>query len=485
MVPMLTPEPTKDPTPSSLPRFEPARCQFVNSYLHDAECGYLLVPEDRTSSDSSIVRLHVAIFRSDHPNSEPDPAIYLAGGGGANLLDSAGYYLKNGGYEILQNRDYIMYNQRGAQYNNPSLECPGFNKFAGNLAGMELSSEEYHARKLEFLLDCRDDLRARGIDLDHYNTAVNAADLNDLRIALGYEHLNLYGTSYGTRLALTYMREHPEHVRSVIIDSVFPPQVDYFSENPVNAFRAFQKLFESCAADERCRDLYPNLELVFYNVVDQLDDTPAQIPWNDGPIVFNGGVFAEAIYMMLYAADIASAPKAISDAAAGDFSVLEPYILGAMEVTFSSINWGAYYSIFCSEEALVDSLDHAIALSTDLPARIADHFVWTGPSSASYSFSLCKSWGVRAADQIESKPVVSSIPTLMFAGQFDPITPIYWARLAAQTLSNSFFYELPGLGHGVMRSNPCALDIGLQFMADPTVEPDASCIAGLTGPEFD
>jgi pimeloyl-ACP methyl ester carboxylesterase len=189
---------TATPTHSPLPRFEPASCQFVNAYLYDVECGYLVVLEDRNQPDGPTVRLHVAIFKSTHPDPEPDPVIYLAGGGGVNHLDSCGYYLNHGGYEILKTRDYIMYNQRGAHYNQPSLHCPDYNVFLSKLAGQHLNSEEYHAEKLEFLLDCRDDLVARGINLEMYNSAVNAADLNDLRLVLVYDQVNLYGTSYGT-----------------------------------------------------------------------------------------------------------------------------------------------------------------------------------------------------------------------------------------------------------------------------------------------
>jgi len=408
-------------TPHPLPAFEPSTCQFINAFRLNAECGYLIVPEDRAQPDGPTVRLHVAIF-------------YLAGGGGVNHLDSSGYYLNNGGYEILETRDYVMYNQRGAHYNQPSLSCPNYSDFLGDLAGQNLNNKVYHARKLEFLFDCRDKLLDRGININMYNSAVNAADLNDLRIALEYDQVNLYGTSYGTRLALTIMRDYPESVRSVIIDSVFPPPVNYFSEYGTNAYLAFTKLFISCAED-------------------------GSLTWIDDTIFFNGGVFSEAIYLMLYTAEIGHAPKAIYEASKGNFSDIEPFVLGALDITTASINWGAYYSIHCSEEALLDSFDH--------------------------NFALCESWGVEAADQIESEPIYSDIPALVLTGNFDPITPPEWAQIAANTLSASFLYEFPTLGHGVMRSNKCAQEIGLQFIQTPIIEPDASCMEDLPALEFE
>jgi pimeloyl-ACP methyl ester carboxylesterase len=201
-------------------------------------------------------------------------------------------------------------------------------------------------------------------------------------------------------------------------------------------------------------------------------------------VEFNGGLFSEAIYLMLYTAEIGSAPKAIFEASRGEFSLLEPYILGALDITTSHISWGTYYSIHCSEEALLDNLDHAISLSSDLPPQIVDHYILTGPSSAVFNFSLCTSWSLEPADLIEREPVVSHIPILVLTGQFDPITPPAWAKLATETLYNSFFYEFPGLGHGVMRANQCALEIGLQFIKDPLNEPEASCIKELAKPDF-
>jgi len=472
-------------TPHPLPAFEPSTCQFINAFRLNAECGYLIVPEDRAQPDGPTVRLHVAIFRSTSSNPEPDPVIYLAGGGGVNHLDSSGYYLNNGGYEILETRDYVMYNQRGAHYNQPSLSCPNYSDFLGDLAGQNLNNKVYHARKLEFLFDCRDKLLDRGININMYNSAVNAADLNDLRIALEYDQVNLYGTSYGTRLALTIMRDYPESVRSVIIDSVFPPPVNYFSEYGTNAYLAFTKLFISCAEDGPCNNTYPNLETVFYQVIDKLNNDPTSLTWIDDTIFFNGGVFSEAIYLMLYTAEIGHAPKAIYEASKGNFSDIEPFVLGALDITTASINWGAYYSIHCSEEALLDSFDHAIELSADLPQQINDYYLNTGPSAAVFNFALCESWGVEAADQIESEPIYSDIPALVLTGNFDPITPPEWAQIAANTLSASFLYEFPTLGHGVMRSNKCAQEIGLQFIQTPIIEPDASCMEDLPALEFE
>ena len=122
----------------------------------------------------------------------------------------------------------------------------------------------------------------------------------------------------------------------------------------------------------------------------------------------------------------------------------------------------------------------ASARASDLPPQLLA-FDFYAPS---FVFGLCESWESGVAAAIEDQPVVSDIPALVLAGQYDPVTPPDWSRLAAETLSNSFFYELRGIGHGAIRSNACALEIGLQFLDDPTTEPDTSCIDALSSPAF-
>jgi pimeloyl-ACP methyl ester carboxylesterase len=137
-----------------------------------------------------------------------------------------------------------------------------------------------------------------------------------------------------------------------------------------------------------------------------------------------------------------------------------------------------HYSVNCHEDVPFESYEEMRALAVDLPRQIRDHYV------KPFIFELCESWASGVADPVENDAVVSDVPALVLSGQYDPITPPVWGRLAAETLKSSFFYEFPGVGHGVMRSNGCALSLGLQFLDDPTTEPDASCIDDLSDPVF-
>lgn len=474
------PEPTtaKPEVPAYEPVFESADCWTQVPASYATRCGYLIVPEDRSRPGGAQVRLPVAIFASRSPNPAPDPVFHLVGGPGGNLLDTANFYLKAGGDHFLVARDYILFNQRGTHYSTPSLECSGQSDFRRELAKQELTQEERDAQELEYLMTCRDALLEQGIVLEAYDSATIAADVDDLRAALGYEQVNLYGISYGTRLALTIMRDHPGGVRSVILDSVYPPQVALDSEVAASAHRAFTVLFEDCAADPLCSARYPDLETEFYQTADRLNEKPQTVQLQgDQPVYVDGDIFLDALFGTMYRTDaIPWVPLMIHEASRGNFEPMQ-YPLAAM-LDREGISWGMHHTLQCREEVVFESYEGSLALAEDLPSQLADHFAST------YAFDLCAAWQVAGADPVENEPIASDIPTLVLSGQYDPVTPPAWGRLAADTLSRSFFYEFPGVGHGVMRSNECGLGIGLEFLDDPTTEPDASCLGELAPPDF-
>jgi pimeloyl-ACP methyl ester carboxylesterase len=463
-----------------VPRFEPSGCYFdYTPGTHHVECGYLVVPEDRSQPDGPTVKLHVAIFKTKGGKAEPDPVIYVAGGGGGNHLDNYRLYLEKGGTQILRNRDYVMYNQRGTRYNHPELGCPGFADLMRRQANQGLPQEERVAQAVAFFADCYAGLLAEGINPLPYGSDDNAADLNDLRLALGYDQVNLYGTSYGTRVILGVLRDYPEGVRSAIIDSVYPPQVSLYVEYPHNAQRAFETIFDDCAADPDCRAQYPDLRETFYRLAAELNADPVYV----GSLWVNGSDFMGAIYSALYEASaIPKIPKWIEQASHGDHSGLLWFYQRSLinDNADRFIAHGVHYTLLCQEEAPFSDPAQALALASELQPVVQEAMGWPDPDLA-----ICKAWQVGAADPIENEAVRSEVPTLIFAGRYDPITPPVWGRLAAETLDHSYFFEFPHVGHGIMRADKCGLEIGLQFLADPWVEPDSTCLDALPPPEFE
>ena len=475
----LPPTPTPQPTPTPRPTlYEPASCQFPEPPGYEIECGTLTVPEDRSRPEGRQIRLHTAIVKSRSANPAPDPVVHLVGGPGGSLLDDVVPYLRRGGDEILKKRDYVLFNQRGTHYAEPFLACPGRTELQRELAGEGLSLEERNRREAEFLLACQDDLLARGIQLAAYNSAENAADVNDLRLALGYEQVNLYGISYGSRLALTVMRDHPQGIRSAILDAVLPPQANLNEEITPNVHRALTAVFEDCAADPRCGQAYPDLEATFYQTIDDLKAEPGSIKIDSEKVVVDDEVFLDAIYMALHPASaLPDIPRAIDAASRGSFEPLK-WAIESLASYSENVATGVYYSTVCRDEVGFDSNEHALEVVARYPPQWAEYY-----DLASF-FATCEAWGAGEADPVENEPVVSDIPALIFAGHFDPITTPEWCQRAAETLSNSYYYEFPNMAHGVMRSDECALGIGLDFLDDPWTEPDASCLEKLTSPDF-
>ncbi|MCJ7659788.1 MAG: alpha/beta hydrolase, partial [Anaerolineales bacterium] len=214
------------------PIFEGAPCPFEipagQVEGETVECGYLVVPENRNDPKTKNIRLSVAIFRHPDGATYDDPIIFLEGGPGASPLEFIRF-----SFDIIYpplfatGRDIIFFDQRGVGNSEPALDCPevvaqSLELMDFELDGQNLSKEDIYALNLESMLACGDRINQEA-DLTAYNTVANAADVNDLRLALGYEKVNLWSISYGTRLALGVMRDFPEGVRSAVLDSVYPP----------------------------------------------------------------------------------------------------------------------------------------------------------------------------------------------------------------------------------------------------------------------
>jgi pimeloyl-ACP methyl ester carboxylesterase len=328
-----------------------------------------------------------------------------------------------------------------------------------------------------------------------YNSAANAADLADLRRTLGYEQINLLGISYGTRLALTTMRDQPQHIRSVVLDSAYPPDVNLFAEQSANTVRAFDALFAGCAADAECNAAYPNLRSEFYALVERLNADPISVPVGDygigggGTVTFSGHDLTGLIFLAMYDTRlIPMLPQIIYELTRNDSELLASLVMLTFQGYHSASAWesfadgfseGMYYSVQCHEE-MPFSNDAEVAAAIENSPVLRDYFI----EGFEMDRTMCRIWRVHEASASENEPVQSDIPTLVLAGQYDPITPPAWGQHAAETLSNSFFYEFPGFGHGVSIDDACPESITQAFLNDPTAAPDAACLAEMGGPDF-
>jgi pimeloyl-ACP methyl ester carboxylesterase len=473
-----------------VPVFKKDDCPFELVFKRKVQCGYLLVPEDRSKpKNGRVVRLAVAIFKSESPNPAPAPLVFVNGGPGGNTLEALPYNFEDKFSEFVKDRDLILYDQRGTGYSEPLLDCPEYvdviyETLEGNLA--DESRLELLAAALQ---ECRSRLEDEGVDFTHYNSVESAADLRDLRLVLGFKEWNLLGVSYGTRLSLSVMRYHPEGIRSVILDSVYPPEVSLVIEAPANMLRSFEWLFEVCASDTACSQAYPNLKNVLSTTVQNLNTTPVVVPVVDVltgtqyDAYINGKTLLGVVFQSLYSVDATtSLPKLIYDVYTGDYNLFGRYISAYLSNN-QFISIGMHYSVRCHEEISFNKPED-IEQSTRELSQAADEIL-EGVGTGKNIFTVCDLWEAGGADPIENQPVHSEIPTLLLAGEFDPVTPPAWAWSAHESLSNAYIYEFPSLGHGVVFLHSCPQSVALDFLDDPNSAPDGSCIQKMTTLEFE
>ena len=242
-------------------------------------CGTLTVPESRApGSDGKTISLFVLVVKSSSPTPAPDPLVYLAGGPGessvATILALARAPL-GPLTATLAKRDVVAIDQRGLGRSLPQLQCPELaNQPLGAVMG---TLGMVRLQQADILDRCQAGLRFTGVDLAQYQTANSADDLAAARPALGFKEWNVLGASYGSRLALELMRRHPEGLRSVILDSVWPADIDLLAETAPSYMRSLDLLFASCSAQPDCARAYPDLRAVLLALVAKLDSNPIVI----------------------------------------------------------------------------------------------------------------------------------------------------------------------------------------------------------------
>ena len=219
-------------------------------------CGYVTVLEDRAKPDGRAIELYVVRIRGPYPLRYRDPVIYLAGGPGGSATRRTQWVLDQGRF-LWTARDLVLFDQRGIGRSKPRLECAQYRHDYADIRDRDLDPDEELKLRVEALLGCKRTLIDQGIDLSTYTSASTAADVADIVSAMGYESFNLYGTSYGTLLALTVMRDFPAGVRSVILDGVLPLQINHYETHYADRAAAVDLFFRHCEADPVCSKQHP------------------------------------------------------------------------------------------------------------------------------------------------------------------------------------------------------------------------------------
>jgi pimeloyl-ACP methyl ester carboxylesterase len=474
--------------------FQPTACRFALpddlQEGEDVECGYLTVKEgrgDEENQSSRLIQLAVAIFHPSGGATHPDPVIYLSGGPGASALELIRYQFEALSEAVFTSgRDLIVFDQRGVGLSQPALDCPGFDELSLDLMdrevdGSPVSEDEILDLYLASLETCRVEL-SKTADLTAYNTAASARDVNELIQALGYQEANLWGGSYGTRLALEVMRRYPDPLRSVVLEAVYPPDVDLYVEAPANFNRALEKLFEACASNQVCNRAYPDLREVFFDTVSHLNSQPV-LREIENPFTgekyqgwMDGNTLLGLTFQLLYDSRIRYLiPQYIYAASQDDYTTFD-LTRGSLIGLIKLSSRGMMFSVQCHDELPFSSPDefHAALSSYSELGTMYDSSLLGG-----MAYRACETWGAGVADPTANQPVTSDLPTLVMSGEFDPITPPEWGQRAARHLENSYSFEFPGAGHGASGAGSCPRQMMIAFLDQPAIKPDSSCMSQM------
>ncbi|MFQ5690410.1 MAG: alpha/beta fold hydrolase [Gemmatimonadota bacterium] len=447
---------------------EPCR---ISSTDPPARCGRYPVFENRVGRTGRILALRVVVLPALGPDRRPDPVFVLAGGpgqGAAELAPAIGEILPIG---LRRHRDLVLVDQRGTGDSHP-LRCQP-ESVEKILEALELRFDPSRLRA------CRERLDA---DPAFYTTPVAADDLDDIRRALGYERINLWGGSYGSRVALVYLRRHPAHVRAIVLRGVVPTYYElplYFARD---AEVALDHVISACAAEAACHRSFPYLRTELATVLHRLEQQPASIQTRDPggggtvPLTITRDMFAGGIRLLLYGAPTSRfLPAAMRSALGGDFGPWLRAVLPPVRALARQISLGTFLSVACTED--VSPID-------DEDVRRETGGTFLGSAPVENLRRACAAWPRGALPHAFFAPVLSDVPALIISGADDPVTPPRWGKLVARRLPRSLHLVLPRTGH-FPAAPGCTADLALRFLEAGTSDGlDASCVEAIARPLF-
>jgi pimeloyl-ACP methyl ester carboxylesterase len=438
--------------------------------------GYLEVLENRQNKNSDTIQIPVYIFKSRSKHPKQDPIIYTVGGPGATTMPSA-QYMKY--YQYLDDRDFILIEQRGTAYAKPHLDCPEWSKavYESNLPNFDEENIEAHFEKAAQA--CRDRLTGMGIDLNGYNTNEIAADINDLVKVLNIKKYNLLTISYSTKIAQILMRDYPGRIRSVVMDSPLPLEVNYDEESVQNLLETVSQLLSDCESNENCKSAYPNIKKRFFDYLTAITEQPLEVevenPNTKALETFKlQGKDLITILGSFSTQEVPYLPSEIQKVLNGDFTSVKEQLSLLFQEPDGGDGLGMRLSVWCAEEEPFNS-------SETIQEETVKYPEVTGLSPAIFPRNVCKIWNVQKVGKIENEAIKSDIPTLLISGSYDTQTPSKWARAMQVNLSNSYHVIFEGWTHTPTTnwSNPCAMEVANAFFNNPSQEPQSNCLKQL------
>lgn len=433
---------------------------------HQVQCGWVSVPLRAADPAGKSIRLWTARIRGTGKRSD-DPVLYINGGPGIATVDSIlPFLVESKGIGLLrQGRDVILFDQRGSGRSEEAL-CPTLAKSLDAVESAGLDAAQEAARSRAEFGKCRAEMGRAGLDHNAYTTAATVADMEVLRRAFGVAQWNLASISYGSLVALHAMRTHPGSIRSVILNSPYPPNSVTWAEQASSAAAAYTAIDRECASQPSCRKRFGAIVPKLEAVLARLEKTPLK----DGAKRITGRRFASALWpLAVRSATVRFVPLAIDRAHSGDSAMIRKMVaMFAGGGSFGGYSPAQAIAISCFESGNTSAWYRRAralypALVSAAPANDWDR--------------LCATYRPGFADPSFFAPVASSIPTLIYAGSLDPATPVIDAYQAMRFLARATLVEVPGTAHGPMAVDDCTRSIAAAFLAKPAAEPDISCMS--------
>jgi pimeloyl-ACP methyl ester carboxylesterase len=426
----------------------------------DALCGQYEVFENRDAKSGRRIKLNLLVLPALADKPAPDPIFYLAGGpgGGATFYANASFILP-----LHRTRDVVLLDQRGTGKSNP-LRC----KFRGDPADMN----GYFSDRMtpEAVRACRAELE-KTADLRLYTTTIAMGDLDEVRQALGYGKINVYGGSYGSTTALAYLHLYPQNVRTVTVMGVAPPDLKLPLSFGKGVEHALERLFADCEADAGCHRSFPDVRKEFAAVVERLDKGPVTFdtlnPFTNQKqqVTMTRTGFVENVRLMLYLPDVmALMPLLIHQMYQQDFGYFGLVGYQVFRAVDSQIARGMQLSVICAE-------DTPFVTDAEIKERLTGTFY--GDTGAGLFRKACAEWPRGAVPANFAEPIKSDIPVLMLSGELDPVTPPELATPLLRWFPNGRQVILRNATHNTY---DCAEGLARDFIERGTTQGlDAAC----------
>jgi pimeloyl-ACP methyl ester carboxylesterase len=431
------------------------------------QCGWLLRPENPGEPQGRQIQIRVARIPARGRAAEPDPLVFFAGGPGQSATETWPV-VANALRKVNESRDILLVDQRGTGQSNP-LKCPQVELEKALAADWDDLAEATRA--------CLDSVDG---DPRFYTTTIAMHDIDAARAALGYEQVNLFGGSYGTRAAQVYLRLFPERVRTVVLDSVVPQTLALGTEHAKKLDQAIYRVLNSCDADSACRAAFPDTAEKLALLVRTLEETPAEVtvnhPTTGEPfsLTFDRDVLSSSLRFLSYSADTqAMLPLLVHEAAvAKSYDRLASQLLIAATGLQQSISQGMEMSVMCAEDA------------PRFPAEPPENDYLMGDLMEKAVGIQCGIWPRGPVPDDFNEPVTGDAPVLLLSGELDPVTPPEYADQVASHFDNVRHLVARGQGH-IATTRGCVGRIVSDFIiAGGAGALDTECLSRLQATPF-